>query len=104
MISQKQIDLDVADEFKTKDDKSGSAQNKTDNGKSFADNNADRSPKSPSRPTNLVIPQLIVQQSSPTKDCIPFFVHGSPPPKRSHIGDVQIFVTSATPDVNDDKL
>lgn len=102
----KQIDLDVSGEYKTKDDQNG--QDKIDNnGKSFADNNADRSPKSPkspSRPTNLVIPQLIVQQSSPTKDCIPFFVHGSPPPKRSNIGEVHIFVTSATPDVNDDKM
>lgn len=84
-----------------KEDRSLLIQSQTELGKPLTD--GQRSPKSPNRPTNLIIPQLIVQQSSPTKDCIPIFIHGSPPPRRGNMGDVHILITSASPEVNDEK-
>ncbi|XP_031632855.1 uncharacterized protein LOC116346788 isoform X2 [Contarinia nasturtii] len=58
-----------------------------------------RSPKSPNRPKNLIIPQLVVQQASPTKEHrISVKLLGSPPPQRANPSDIQIFVTSESPD------
>lgn len=57
-----------------------------------------RSPKSPNRPKNLIIPQLVVQQASPTKERVPVKLLGSPPPQRANPNDIQIFVTSESPD------
>lgn len=64
-----------------------------------------RSPKSPSRPTNLIIPQLVIQQASPTKERIPVNMLGSPPPKQStNPTDIQIFVTSDSPEQTSQKM
>lgn len=58
----------------------------------------ERSPKSPNRPNNLIIPQLFIQHPSPTNERVPAKFLGSPPPQRSNINDIKIFVTSETPE------
>lgn len=64
-----------------------------------------RSPKSPNRPKNLIIPQLVVQQASPTKENrIPVKLLGSPPPQRANPVDIQIFVTSESPEQSTQKM
>lgn len=63
-----------------------------------------RSPKSPSRPKNLIIPQLVVQQASPTRERIPVKLLGSPPPQRANPADIQILVTSESPDQSTQKM
>lgn len=64
-----------------------------------------RSPKSPNRPNNLIIPQLVIQQASPIKERIPVNLIGSPPPKRStNPSDIQIFVTSDSPEQATQKM
>lgn len=63
-----------------------------------------RSPKSPNRPKNLIIPQLVVQQASPTRERIPVKLLGSPPPQRANPADIQIYVTSESPDQSTQKM
>ncbi|XP_055323439.1 uncharacterized protein LOC129578625 isoform X2 [Sitodiplosis mosellana] len=63
-----------------------------------------RSPKSPNRPKNLIIPQLVVQQASPTRERIPVKLLGSPPPHRANQADIQILVTSESPDQSTEKI
>lgn len=63
-----------------------------------------RSPKSPNRPKNLIIPQLVVQQASPTKERIPVKLLGSPPPHRAMPSDIQIFVSSESPEQSTEKM
>lgn len=61
-------------------------------------------PKSPSRPKNLIIPQLFVQRPSPTRERIPAKLLGSPPPQKSNTNDIQIFVTSESPEQETQKM
>lgn len=64
-----------------------------------------RSPKSPNRPKELIIPQLVVQQASPTRERIPVNLLGSPPPKQpANPNDIQIFVTSDSPGQSTQKM
>lgn len=63
-----------------------------------------RSPKSPNRPKNLIIPQLVVQQASPTREHIPVKLLGSPPPQRAMPSDIQIFVTTENPMQSTEKM
>lgn len=63
-----------------------------------------RSPKSPNRPNNLIIPQLIVQQASPTRERIPVKLLGSPPPQRASASDIQILVTGDSPEQPTEKM
>lgn len=53
--------------------------------------------RSPNRPKDLIIPQLIVQQPSPTSERVPAKLLGSPPPQRASTNDIQILVTSDSP-------
>lgn len=61
-------------------------------------------PKSPSRPKNLIIPQLFIQRPSPTKERISAKVLGSPPPQKLSTIDIQILVTSETPEQETQKM
>lgn len=49
--------------------------------------------RSSNRPKDLIIPQLVIQQPSPTREKIPVKLLGSPPPQRANIPDISIFVT-----------
>lgn len=54
--------------------------------------------RSPSRPKDLIIPQLIIQHPSPTRERVPAKLLGSPPPQRPGVGDICIFVTTEDSD------
>lgn len=47
--------------------------------------------RSPNRPTQLIIPQLIVEQASPIKERLPIMYPGSPPPQRQSVGETNFF-------------
>lgn len=49
--------------------------------------------RSPNRPTQLIIPQLIVEQASPVKDRLPIMYPGSPPPQRQSVGETNFFAS-----------
>lgn len=51
--------------------------------------------RSPNRPKNLIIPQLIVEQASPTKERLPVMQMGSPPPRAS-VGETNFFLPNVT--------
>lgn len=46
--------------------------------------------RSPNRPKDLIIPQLVIEQASPTKERVPAKFLGSPPPQRASIGDISL--------------
>lgn len=52
--------------------------------------------RSPNRPKNLVIPQLVIQQASPTKERLPVMHPGSPPPQRASVGETNFFMPNTT--------
>lgn len=47
--------------------------------------------RSPNRPTQLIIPQLVVEQASPIKERLPIMYPGSPPPQRQSVGETNFF-------------
>lgn len=59
--------------------------------------------RSPNRPKDLIIPQLIIQHPSPTREKIPVKLLGSPPPQRANAPDISIFVTDDDDDEDADK-
>lgn len=51
--------------------------------------------QSPVRPKQLIIPKLVVEQSSPVAERLPVLYLGSPPPQRQSVGETNFY--SATP-------
>lgn len=46
--------------------------------------------RSPNRPKDLIIPQLVIEHPSPTKERVPAKFLGSPPPQRACIVDLSV--------------
>lgn len=47
--------------------------------------------RSSNRPTELIIPQLVIEQPSPTRERLPIMYPGSPPPQRQSVGETNFF-------------
>lgn len=54
-----------------------------------ADKRTQRSPAV--RPTQLIIPMLVVEQSSPVAERLPVMFLGSPPPQRQSVGETNFY-------------
>lgn len=53
--------------------------------------------RSPNRPTQLIIPKLVVKEASPVKEQrLPVQFHGSPPPHRQSVGETNFFAPRRT--------
>lgn len=50
--------------------------------------------RSPNRPTQLIIPQLVVEQASPIKERLPIMYPGSPPPQTAKCWRNQLLPTN----------
>lgn len=48
------------------------------------------------RPTQLIIPTLIVEQSSPVAERLPVMFLGSPPPQRQSVGETNFYTGNVT--------
>lgn len=47
--------------------------------------------RSSNRPKDLIIPKLIVEHASPTRERLPVMYPGSPPPQRASVGETNFF-------------
>lgn len=47
--------------------------------------------RSSNRPTELIIPQLVIEHPSPTRERLPIMYPGSPPPQRQSVGETNFF-------------
>lgn len=50
----------------------------------------------PVRPTQLIIPTLVVEQSSPVGERLPVMFLGSPPPQRQSVGETNFYTGNVT--------